>query len=74
MQWQRLHFAAQVAYGLTYDEAHVRAQNILEGGPPYFTGTRPACILSWSFGDESLWRGLSDNKNIRLARSMVTTG
>ncbi len=56
-------YAAQVAYDLTYDEAHVRAQKILEGGPPYFTGTRPVCILSWSFEDESLWRGLSDNKN-----------
>ena len=33
------------------------------------------CILSWSFEDESLWRGLSDNRKIiRLARSMVTTG
>ena len=55
-------YAAQVAYDLTYDEAHVRAQQILEGGPPDFTGTRPVCILSWSFEDESLWRGLSDNK------------
>ena len=68
-------YAAQVAYDLTYDEAHVRAQKILEGGPPHFTGTRPVCILSWPFEDESLWRGLSDNKKvIRLARSMVTTG
>ena len=33
------------------------------------------CILSWSFTDESLWRGLTDNKKIiRLARSMLTTG
>ena len=54
--------ATQVAYDLTYDEAHVRAQKILEGGPPDFTGTRPLCILSWPFEDESLWRGLSDNK------------
>ena len=31
--------------------------------------------LNWSYADESLWRGLSDNKKIvRLARSMVTTG
>ena len=53
----------------------MRAQKILEAGPPDFTGTRPVCILSWSFEDESLWRGLSDNKKIiRLARSMVTTG
>jgi hypothetical protein len=55
-------------------KAHVRAQQVLAAGPPDFTGTRPVCILSWSFEDESLWRGLSDNKNIRLARSMVTTG
>ena len=54
-------YAAQVAYALTYDEAHARAQTILEGGPPYFTGARPACIISWSFEDESLWRGLSDS-------------
>ena len=33
------------------------------------------CPLNWSYADESLWRGLSDNKKIiRLARSMVTTG
>ena len=68
-------YATQVAYDLTYDEAHVRAQKILEAAPPDFTGTQPVCILSWSFEDESLWRGLSDNKkNIRLARSMVTSG
>ena len=54
-------YATQVAYDLTYDEAHVRAQKILAAGPPYFTGPRPVCILSWSFEDESLWRGLSDN-------------
>ena len=31
--------------------------------------------LSWSYTDESLWRGLSDNKKIiRLARSMITSG
>ena len=53
-------YAAQVADDLTYDEAHVRAHKILEGGPPYFTGTRPVCMLSWSFEDVSLWRGLSD--------------
>ena len=56
-------YATQVAYDLTYDEADVRAQKILERGPPDFTGTRPVCILSWPFEDESLWRGLSDNKN-----------
>jgi hypothetical protein len=68
-------YAAQVAYDLTYDEAHVQAQQILEAGPPDFTGARNVCILSWSVEDESLWRGLSDNnKVIRLARSMVTTG
>ena len=54
--------AAQLAYDLTDDEDHVRAQKVLEGGPPYFTGTRPVRILSWSFEGESLWRGLSDNK------------
>ena len=31
--------------------------------------------LNWSYADESLWRGLSDNnKIIRLARSMITSG
>ena len=31
--------------------------------------------LSWSYADESLWRGLIDSKQIiRLARSMITTG
>ena len=31
--------------------------------------------LSWSYADESLWRGMSDNKKIiRLARSMITSG
>ena len=54
--------AAQIAYKLTYDEAHVRAQKILAARPPDFTGTRPVCILSWSFEDKSLWRGLRDNK------------
>ena len=49
-------YATQVAYDLTYDEAHVQ-------GPPDFTGTRPVCILSWSFEDESLCRGLSDHTN-----------
>ena len=30
---------------------------------------------NWSYADESLWRGLSDNKKIiRLAHRMVTTG
>ena len=55
-------YAAQIAYKLTYDEAHVRAQKILAARPPDFTGTRPVCILSWSFEDKSLWRGLRDNK------------
>ena len=53
-------YATQVAYDMTCDEAHVRAQKILEGGLPDFTGTRPVCVLSWSFKDESLWRGLGD--------------
>ena len=56
-------YATQVAYDLTYDEAHVRAQKILEAGPPYFTRTRPVCILRWSFEEESPWRGLSDKKS-----------
>jgi len=55
-------YAAQVAYDLTSDEAHVRAQKFREGGPPASTRTRLVCILSWSFEDESLWRGLSVNK------------
>ena len=67
-------YATQVAYDLNYDEAHVRVQKIHEAGPPDFTRTRPVWILSWSFEDESLWRGLRDNKNIRLAHNMVTTG
>jgi hypothetical protein len=55
-------YATQIAYDLTYDEAHVRGQEILAARRPDFTGTRPVCILSWSFEDESLWRGLSDNR------------
>ena len=68
-------YAAQVAWNLSPDDAHERAKLILAAGPPDFTGTKDTCILSWSCTDESLRRGLSDNKNIlRLARSMVTTG
>ena len=68
-------YAAQIAWDLNSDEAHQRATLLLAPGPPDFTGIKDICILSWSFIDESLWRGLSDNKKIiRLARSMVTTG
>ena len=68
-------YAARCAWNLSPAEAHDRAQQLLEPGPPEFTGTKDTCILSWSFADESLWRGLSDNKKIiRLARSMLTTG
>ena len=68
-------YAAQVAWNLGLEDAHERAKLILAAGPPEFLGTKDICILSWSFVDESLWRGLSDNKKIiRLARSMVTTG
>ena len=68
-------YAAQVAWNLSLDEAHDRAQSILAPGPHHFVGARMTCILSWSFVDESLWRGLSDNKKlIRLARNMVTIG
>jgi hypothetical protein len=31
-------YAAQVAYDLTYDEAHVRAQKILEGAHQFSQG------------------------------------
>ena len=42
---------------------------------PIFRRHHDYMPLSWSYADESLWRGLSDNKKIiRLARSMVTTG
>ena len=68
-------YAAQIAWNLNPEGALERAKSILAAGPADFIGTRTTCILSWSFDDESLWRGLSDNKKIiRLARSMVTSG
>ena len=68
-------YASQIAWNLNPEDAFERAQSILAAGPPDFVGTRTTCILSWSFDNESLWRGLSDNKKIiRLARSMVTSG
>ncbi len=68
-------YAARVAWDLSVEKAHEKAAEILAAGPPAFEGSRPTCPLSWSFRDESLWRGMSDNKKlIRLSRSMVTTG
>ena len=68
-------YACQVAWNLDADQAHARARDILKPGPPSFQGTWHTCPLSWSFADESLWRGMSDNKKIiRLSRSMVTSG
>ena len=68
-------YAARVAWNLTPDAAYEKAREILAPGVAIFEGTLFTCPLSWSYADESLWRGLSDNKKIvRLARSMVTTG
>ena len=68
-------YAVRMAFNVQEDEAFGRAQVILEPGDADFTGSRDTCILSWSFEDQSLWRGLSDNKKlVRLARNMVTAG
>ena len=68
-------FAARVAWNLTPETALNKGKDILAPGPPDFVGVKNTCILNWSFADDSLWRGLSDNKKIiRLTRSMVTTG
>ena len=55
--------AAQVAWRLSQDEAVERATSILAAGTSEFEGSKHVCILSWSFTDESLWCGLTDNKN-----------
>ena len=68
-------FASQIAWNLNSEEAHTRAQELLAASPGDYSGTRLTCILSWSFADESLWRGLTDNKKlVRLMRSMILTG
>ena len=65
-----------IGWNVPLDIASERAKVILQPGDPNFEGTRTTCPpLSWSYADESLWRGLSDNKKIiRLARSMITSG
>ena len=68
-------FACRIAYNVNEEEAQKLAEEILKPGSADFLGSRDACILSFSFEDESLWRGPSDNKKlIRLARNMVTSG
>ena len=72
---EEISYAAQIAWDLDPEAAKTKAEDILKAGPAVFTGMRTTCILSWSFDEESLWRGLTDNKKIiRLARSMVTMG
>ena len=68
-------YAARIAFHLSEEEASKRAKELLQAGPPTFEGARSTCILSFSFEDASLWRGMTDNKKIiRLARSMLTSG
>ena len=68
-------YAVQIGWNVSLDIASEQAKEILQPGEPNFEGARTTCPLSWSYADESLWRGLSDNKKIiRLARSMITTG
>ena len=68
-------YAVQIGWNVSLGIAPERAREILQPGDPNFEGTRTTCPLSWSYADESLWRGLSDNKKIiRLARSMITSG
>ena len=72
---EEIAYAAQYAYNVPPEIAAQKAQEILQPGDPTFEGTMTTCPLSWSYADESLWRGMSDNKKIiRLARSMITSG
>ena len=72
---EEITYAVQIGWNVSLDIASERARVILQPGDPNFEGTRTTCPLSWSYADESLWRGLSDNKKIiRLARSMITSG
>jgi hypothetical protein len=67
--------AMQIAYNLDPDSAEAKARELMQSRSPKFTGTSETCILQWSFQENSLWRGLSDNKKlVRLARSMVMCG
>jgi hypothetical protein len=67
--------AMQIAYNLDPDSAEAKARELMQSRSPNFTGTSETCILQWSFQENSLWRGLSDNKKlVRLARSMVMCG
>lgn len=68
-------YAVRMAFNIPEAAAHEQAKDILKAGDADFTGSRDTCILMWSFEEQSLWRGLSDNKKlVRLARNMVTTG
>ena len=72
---QEVTMAMQIAYNLDPDSAEAKARELMQSRLPNFTGTSETCILQWSFQDNSLWRGLSDNKKlVRLARSMVMCG
>ena len=72
---QEISYAVQCAWNLPHEEAQAKAAELLQPGPASFKGSKQICILSWSFEEHSLWRGLSDNtKLIKLARSMVSAG
>ncbi len=72
---EEVSFACQMAFACTPAEADARAAEILKPGPSVVEGTRATCVLQWRWDNDSLWRGLSDNKKIaRLARSMVSSG
>ncbi len=38
-------------------------------------GLRPTCVMSWSYDDDSMWRGPPENRRLlRLARAIVSSG
>ena len=65
----------QIGSGLSEEEAKMRAREVLQPSGPNFQGSMETCPVMWRYDNESLWRGLTDNKKlIRLMRSMVLTG
>ena len=67
--------AMQIARGLTEEEAEAQAKNFLKPGDSNFSGLKETCPLMWRYDDESLWRGMSDNKKLlRFIRSMILNG
>ena len=65
----------QIGSGLSEEEAKMKAREVLQPSGPNFQGSMETCPVMWRYDNESLWRGLTDNKKlIRLMRSMVLTG